>query len=490
MSRLFVDRERELGALEERYASGRAEFVVIYGRRRVGKTALMLKFLEGKRGVYLLARETSEQENLKRFSQKLAERLGDDFLLKNPLRSWDAFFEYLARIRERMIIAIDEFPYLVRASPALPSVLQEYWDEKLSETKLFLIICGSSVSMMEGLLGYRSPMYGRRTAQLRLGPLGFSSLRSFFPRYAAEDLVKVYGILGGNPAYLLEFDDELSVEENLRRRYFRTDSILYQDALFVLREELEDPRNYFAIVEAVARGKTTLGEIVNETGLDRGLVGNLSVLRELDLVRREVPVTESYKSRRGRYRISDFYFNFWFRFVYPNADLIESGSGDALVEIVAEELNEYLGLVFEEVARQFISELDRRGELPLRITKLGSWWYRGEEVDLVALDERGRKALFAEVKWGELSEREVSRLLAELERKAERTGLNGYEKFYGVIAKRASGPKAEGGAARVWDLRDIDACWRHGPAPTAPSSAGATRSADGAFNPRRRKRVK
>jgi len=449
MSKLFVDRVDELKILEERYKSGKAEFVVLYGRRRIGKTALILKFLEDKEGVYLLARETSELENLKRFSQKIAEYFDDFFLLRNPFRSWDAFFEYLTRIDERFVVAIDEFPYLVKANPALPSILQEYWDTKLSDTKIFLIICGSAVSMMEKLLGYKSPIYGRRTAQLRLKPLGFFHIRDFFPKYDWENLIKVYGILGGNPAYLLEFDDRLSIKQNLLR-YFRLDSILYQDALFILREELEDPRNYFAIIEAIAKGRSTLGEIVNETGLDKGLVGKyLSVLRELDVVRREIPITESYKSRKGRYFINDFYFNFWFRFVYPNADLIESGNSDLLLDIVTKDFDSYLGYVFEEVAKQFLVELNKRNLLPFRFLKIGKWWHKGEEIDLVALNKREKKALFVEVKWKDLTS--VKRIIDELERKADLVGLEDYEKHFGVVAKSVK--KKDN---LVFDLRDFD----------------------------------
>lgn len=451
MSKLFVNRIDELEILEERYKSGKAEFIIIYGRRRIGKTALILKFLEDKEGIYLLARETSEIENLKRFSQKIAEYFNDLFLLRNPFRSWDAFFEYLAKIDERIIVAIDEFPYIVKANPALPSILQEYWDTRLSNTKLFLIICGSAVSMMEKLLGYKSPIYGRRTAQLRLKPLGFFQIRDFFPKYDWENLIKVYGVLGGSPAYLLEFDDRLSIEQNLMK-YFRVDSILYQDALFILREELEDPRNYFAIIEAIAKGKSTLGEIVNETGLDRGLVGKfLSVLREIDVVRREIPITESYKSRKGRYHINDFYFNFWFRFVYPNADLIESGNGKLLLDIVMKDFDQYLGYVFEEVAKQFLIELNKRNLLPFKFLKIGKWWHKGEEIDLVALNEREKIALFVEVKWKDLTSKDVKKIINELKKKSELVGLEGYKKYFGVVAKSAK-KKSD----LVFDLRDFN----------------------------------
>ncbi len=455
---MFIDRETEIKLLEERLKRGRAEFVVVYGRRRIGKTALLLEFIKKHGGLYLLARETSEAENLKRFSEKLADYFNDEFLRKNPLQSWDAFFEYLHQksLKDRLIVVIDEFPYLVKGNRVLPSILQEYWDLKLSQGKIFLIICGSSVSMMEKLLGYKSPLYGRRTAQMKLKPLNFFSAKGFFPRYSLEEFVKVYGILGGTPAYLLEFNDEKSVEENLLD-YFRADSFLYGDALFILREELEEPRNYFAIMEAIARGKTTLNEIVNETGLERATVGKyLSVLIDLDLVRREVPITASWKSRKGRYYITDPYFAFWFRYVYPNSDLIETGQGKELVELVMEDFNNHLGWVFEEITKQFLIELNKRKELPFRFTKIGRWWHRGEEIDLVGLNEQEKKALFVEVKWKELSEREAKEVWKDLGRKSELVGLEGWEKFYGIVVKNVKAKeklRAEGWL--VWDLKDF-----------------------------------
>jgi len=345
----------------------------------------------------------------------------------------------------------------VKANPALSSILQEYWDLKLSKSQIFLVICGSSVSMMEKLLGYKSPIYGRRTAQLKVSPLGFFEARAFLPGYSLEEFVRAYGILGGTPAYLLEFDDSKSIKENLRA-YFRPDSFLYGDARFVLMEELDEPRNYFAVMEAVAGGKTTLGEIMNETGLERGTVAKyLSILTDLGFVRREVPVTASRKSRKGRYYIGDPYFAFWFRYVHPNVDLIETGQGDFLVELVMGDLGEYLGWVFEDIAKQFLIELNRTGKLPFKFTKISRWWRKGEEIDLLALNERERKALFIEVKWKDLSERKAKGILKDLERKSRLVGLDDWEKSYGILAKCVEGKeelKNEGWL--VWDLEDFE----------------------------------
>ncbi|USS41610.1 ATP-binding protein [Thermococcus aggregans] len=455
---MFVNRKSELSLLEDRFKSEKAEFIVVYGRRRVGKTALLLEFLRRNEGIYLLARETSEAENLKRFSQRVAEHFGDEFIMKNPFRSWDAFFEYLyQRADERLAVVIDEFPYLVKGNPSLPSILQEYWDLKLSKSKIFLVICGSSMSMMERLLGYKSPIYGRRTAQLKVSPLDFFEARDFLRGYSLENFVKAYGILGGTPAYLLEFNDSKSIEENLLD-YFRPDSFLYGDARFVLMEELEEPRNYFAVMEAIARGKTTLGEIMNETGLERGTVAKyLSVLNDIGFVKREVPITASRKSRKGRYYIGDPYFAFWFRYVHPNADLIEMGQGDILVELVMEDLNEYIGWVFEEIARQFLIKLNKAKKLPFRFMKIGRWWHKGEEIDLITLNERERKALFVEVKWKDLKERESRRVLEDLKRKAKLVGLEGWEKRYGLVGKNVEGKEElRNEGYLVWDIEDFE----------------------------------
>ncbi|MFA4662248.1 ATP-binding protein [Pyrococcus kukulkanii] len=456
---MFVNRENELSALEEGYRSDKAELLIVYGRRRVGKTTLLLEFLRRHGGIYLLARETSEFENLGRFSKRLAEYFKDEFLLLNPFRSWDAFFEYLsARAKERLVVVIDEFPYLVKANPSLPSILQEYWDLKLSKTRIFLIICGSSISMMERLLGYKNPLYGRRTGQMKITSLDFFNARKFLPRYSIEDFVKAYGILGGTPAYLLQFDDRVSIEENLRR-YFRPDSFLYGDAMFIFREEVNEPRNYFAIMEAIARGKNTLGEIMNETGLERAKVGKyLSVLIDLDFVKREIPITKSWKSRKGRYYIKDNYFAFWFRYVSPNADLIESWRGEELVEVVLEDLDNYLGYVFEDVAMQLLKCLNEKNKLPFKFLRIGRWWYRGEEIDIVALNEREKKALFVEVKWKEVNN--AKKILRDLERKADMVGLKGWEKYYGLVGKVVKGKdELKGNGYSVWDLRDFKGCF-------------------------------
>lgn len=410
---MFVDREKELEALEKRYNSGKPEFIVIYGRRRVGKSELIKRFIKDKKGVILLAREEAEKPQLKRFSEIIAKYQNDEFLSKNPIQSWDGFFTYIAKLgKERFIIAMDEFPYLISENKTLPSLLQNHWDSVLYKTNVYLILCGSSISMMEKkVLGHKSPLYGRRTGQLLIPPFNFGDIF----RYINRDFttcVEAYSVFGGTPAYLREYDKDRSVMQNIENSILRWDSYLFKDVEFLLREELTEPRYYFSILAAIGKGNTKSSHIINETGLTKGIVGKyISVLSDLYLVERRVPVTENpLKSRKGLYFLRDNFFNFWFRFVYPNKEEIEDGKQQKLVkELIRPMFNQYVSLIFEDVCRQAISTQD--------YTKVGNWWYKENEIDVVALNERKNKILFGECKWKDNVD--PDRVVSSLRKKAE-----------------------------------------------------------------------
>ncbi|WP_457750892.1 ATP-binding protein [Thermococcus sp.] len=456
----FVDRKRELEFLERAYSSDRAEFLVIYGRRRIGKTELLLHFARNKPHVYFLATEKPYRDNLRELQGLLAEFLGDRLFGKVAFGDIDellmAFGERIGD--ERVTLIIDEFPLLVEHYRPVLSLLQKAWDLKLSETKIMLILCGSSVSAMENeVLAYKSPLYGRRTGQWRLTEIPFFHIGEFLPGYTVEDLVKVWSISGGIPAYLLQFSPEKSFDENVVERVLSKGAFLYEEAEFLLREELREPANYFAILQAIAAGRSRFGEIVNATGLDKSLVSKyLAVLQRLGIVEREVPVTATVKeaSKRGLYSIADNYFAFWFRYVLPNKSYLEAGLAEDVWKRSKEDFNTYMGSVFEKLVRNPEVFFRLTG---FRFTKLGRWWRKGEEIDLLALNERERKALFVEIKWKDLSEREARGILKDLERKAKLVGLEGWEKSYGLVAKSLEGKeelKAKG--YLVWDLGDFE----------------------------------
>jgi AAA+ ATPase superfamily predicted ATPase len=398
----FIDRIEPLAFLNRQYADHRAEFIVIYGKRRVGKTELVKQFFADKPHIYFLADKTSAHDQLKTFSTKIGEFYQDSFVGERGFGKWEQVFAYLKN-KGQFIWIIDEFPYLVEADPAIPSLFQKGWDEYLKDSQVFLILLGSSIGMMETeVLGYRSPLYGRRTGQLILHPMDFADARQFFPRLNFEEALSFYAVCGGVPAYLLEFNPQVDLWTNIRARVLTPATFLYPEPEFILREELREPRNYFAILKALAAGKTKIGELVNETGFPKSkLTKYLSVLTDLKIVEREIPVSEEKpeKSKRGIYQMTDHYFRFWFEFVFPDRSDLESGDLDTVLKKIKQGFPLYLSTVYENVAREFTLTWSRQGNLPFRLNRLGRYWDKDTEIDLVGFGEENDVALFGEAKW-------------------------------------------------------------------------------------------
>ena len=425
MHRRFIGREQELAELEARWRSGRAELFVVYGRRRVGKTELLLQFsrrIHGKT-LYFLATQVTRQEHLRQLTEVLRETFHDPLLESLTFTDWEAVFAYLGKQaqEERLLVILDEFPYLCEAAPELPSVIQRFWDLQGKNSQLFLVLCGSQLGFMEReVLGERSPLYGRRTGQLRLRPFNFREAALFFPGYSPREKLVAYGILGGMPAYLTRFSPERPLRENLLREMLQVQGYLYEEPRFLLRMELRDPKVYASILGAVASGCTKLNEIAQRAGLTVQVASKyLGVLQDLELVEREVPFTARVpqRSKRGRYRLTDHYLNFWFRFVQPHSTMIEAGQGPFVYKrYIVPYLGEYMGQVFEEVARSYLrlyadTEL---GLLP--VSRIGREWGKDFEIDLIAEHADGSWT-FGECKW---SRRPVGmRVLKELQRKTE-----------------------------------------------------------------------
>lgn len=441
----FVDRREELKSLHEKLKGEGFELIVLYGRRRVGKTRLVLEAVKGVPHVYYLA---VEGDNLRHF-RETAERVFPE--VKYSREDWEGTFHTL----KGKVIVIDEFPNLIKEDPKVLSVFQRAIDLDLSNSSSKLILLGSSVGMMtEKVLSYKSPLYGRRTGSMKLKPMSFFALKEFFPNASWEELVEIYGLTDGIPFYITRV--KLPFWEWLEKELSDPVSFFRDEVDFLLRYEFSEISTYKRILEAIALGRTTPKEIRDFTGMRHSdITPYLRNLISVDLVVREVPVTEKPTSKRGRYYLADNFLAFWFRFVYPNLSRIEEGTFD--VTEIKEAYPHYLGWVFEKVARQFLVGMSKAGKLPLRFTKIGRWWRKGEEIDLVALNEREKKALFVEVKWKELGEREAREILKDLERKAGLVGLEDWEKHYGVIAKKVEGKEGireEGFLA--WDLGDFN----------------------------------
>lgn len=417
---MFVNRVSELDLLEKLFASGKAEFFVLYGRRRVGKTELLARFCEGKRSIFFVSDLGSEISLRTGLSGAINTTLFGPNQMNAVYSSWEDLLRALAQAAEteRLVVVLDEFPYLVTAHPPLATILQRVWDQTLKNSQIMLILCGSYVGMMEEtVLGYQAPLYGRRTSQYLLEPLQFKDARLFYPSFDLEDQVRAYAIYGGTPAYLHTLQSQLSLKENILDGILSRGSFLYDEVRFLLQQELREPRNYFAILQAIAAGKTRLNEIKQATGIE-GATAYLDTLQQLHLVERVVPVTETQpqKSRRGIYRLKDHYLRFWFRYVHPNRSQLERGRAQITLENqVMPEIDHFTSLTFEEVCQQFFWQSGLSGKISFVPTHIGNWWNANEEIDLVVLG--GSDAVLVECKWA--SKPVGVDILANLERKAE-----------------------------------------------------------------------
>ncbi|GHT69218.1 ATPase [Spirochaetia bacterium] len=410
---MFFGRDRELAHLEALYKTDEFQFVVMYGRRRVGKTALISEFidLQHKPAIFFSAQEYDAPTALQLFSERVYEYFG----LTNlpPFDNWPRVLEFIARraMTERIILALDEFPYLAAANKSIPSVLQNIIDHHFKHSKIFLILCGSSIGFMErGVLSEKSPLYGRLTSRMEIMPFSYLDSANFFLRYSLTDKVAAYGIMGGIPQYLLRINDSRNLKDNIVAGILSKASALYEEPRNLLKEELRKPMIYNVIIEAVAKGQTRLNDIATKTNIPRDkCLKYIRSLLDLHILMRETPVGEN-AGRRSIYKLTDNFFKFWYAFVFENAELVEQGNGEALYDsIVSPVLSEYLGAyIFEDICKDYLRRINGDSnavgiKLPFLFTGIGRWWgtnpktRREEEIDILAFHKN--EALFCECKW-------------------------------------------------------------------------------------------
>lgn len=398
----FINRKNELESLNRLYSKEGFQFIPIYGRRRVGKTRLIQEFIKDKPAIYYLADSVSEREQLKNLGKEVGEFFRDQILTEAGFKDWYQLFRYLKdKSKDRLILVIDEFPYLINSNPAISSIFQKGIDQYLKETQTFLILMGSSIGMMEKeVLHYKAPLYGRRTASLEIKEMNISALFELFPNKKISDIVKIYSVFGTIPAYLEKIDTKKDIFSNIEDLVLDKSSFLYNEVEFIVREELREPRNYFVILKAIAQGKHKLSEIINETGFEKSMVSRyLDILKSLRYVKKEIPVTEKNpeKSKLGLYRIFDRYFNFWFKFIFPNRRWIEIGRGDVLLNYIKEQFEHHVSSVFEDACIEICEILMQNGLV--KFNHIGKWWTKDSEIDIVALDDETKTVYFGECKW-------------------------------------------------------------------------------------------
>ncbi len=403
---MFIGRERELNTLDNLYESNKFEFTVIYGRRRVGKTALINQFIWDKRAIYFMGVESNEKQNLENFSKSIME-FASGFEAESSFLSFQAALEYVFKLaeKERIILAIDEYPYVARSSKSLASTLQLLIDKYKDISKLMLILCGSSMSYMEDhVLAYKAPLYGRRTAQIKLLPFDFEETCAYFKNLSDEDKAIIYGVVGGTPQYLLQMSDKLSIEDNIKNTYLNPMSFLYEEPTNLLKQEVREPAIYTAIITAIATGSSRMSEISSKVGEDTNVCTNyIKNLINLGIVQKETPYGEK-ASRKSIYSIADNMFRFWYRFVLDNNSIIVRGAADLVYKRIEPQISDYMGKVFEEICKQYLWKLLFSGNCPIEFKSLGRWWgndpHEKAQVEIDIMGEQDKNtALFAECKW-------------------------------------------------------------------------------------------
>jgi AAA+ ATPase superfamily predicted ATPase len=402
---MFIGRDSELAQLESLYASNRAELFILYGRRRVGKTELLRAFCANKPHLFFIATLSSDHDQLAAFSQGVYRLLHTDVPEGFCYPSWEAALSALGELPRRTVVVLDEFTYLIGGNKAIPSTLQKVWDEGLKNSKIFLILCGSYIGMMETeVLGYKAPLYGRRTGSYLLTPLELPTVPFFFPNYSPVQQLEAWAVLGGMPYYLSAFSDREGIFSNIRKHILDVQGLLYSEPRLLLLEELREPRNYFSILRAIAQGSTRLNEIAQKAGVgDSSITARyLDILQQMRLVYRSVPATEGQpeKSKKGIYHISDFFLRFWFRYVHPHQNALDLGMANGILEQrVRPTFEQFVSYAFEEAARSYVTRLARKGELSFLPERIGNWWDQNNEIDVVAISESERALLVGECKW-------------------------------------------------------------------------------------------
>lgn len=363
--------------------------------------------MKDKPALYFLATEESETQNRNQFRQTAATFLGDNLLAASQVKDWSLIFQALVRNTtkdQRLVIVIDEFQYLGKANPAFPSIFQKIWDTLLSKENVMVILCGSLIRMMESqTLNYNSPLYGRRTAQIKMEQIPFRYYGDFFEKRSFRELVTLYSITGGVPKYIELFEDSSDIYEGIRSSILDTSSFLYDEPRFLLQREVNEVGSYYSIIKAIAAGNHKLSSIATVLEVPQSHITKyLKTLSDLDIIQREVPVTESSpeKSKKGLYFIKDNFIDFWFKFIFPNMGYIELGYEEAVIDRLKQNLiDSHTSFIYEDVCREQLWQLSAENRLGVALQKVGRWWNNADEIDVIGLDEAGSAIVFGECKF-------------------------------------------------------------------------------------------
>lgn len=404
---MFIGREKELAILEELYMSSSFEFLVLYGRRRVGKTSLLVEFMKKHKVIFFSAQEKNNALNLQDFSKCVQTYF--DGMSFTSFADWEQAFNYVSQKaqNEKTVLIIDEFPFIASEYPAIKSILQHTIDHVWSKKNIMLVLCGSSISFMENeIMGYKSPLYGRSTMQLELKAFDYLESSLFFPDYSLEDKLLTYGILGGIPCYLASFDNNRPLKWNIARNILRTGAFLQNEPQLLLKMELREPNVYNSIFEAIASGASRLNDISMKIHEESYKCSKyIDTLRNLKLIEKLTPCGESESSKKSLYAIKDNFYSFWYHFVFANKTYYELLGEEASAEQIMQGMSDYMGKIFEQICMQYMLRQARAGLLPFVPKDIGRWWGNNpkkrsqDDMDILCLNYDGTAAIFCECKF-------------------------------------------------------------------------------------------
>ena len=443
----FLGREKEILDLEKEYARD-GGFVVIYGRRRIGKTTLIKQFIKSKTAFYFLATKEVESQSMKRFAGVIARTTGNSVMQKAAFSDWLDLFQAVADYKpnEKKVLVIDEFPYLVKVNDSFPSILQNAWDEILKDSNVMLILCGSLISMMKKhALSYESPLYGRRTAQMRIAPLPFTTVYEN-QKLSFEEAAEQYSITGGVPKYMEFFSDGQPLYEQIKENVLSKNSFLYEEPNFLLTDEVQVPTNYFSIIKVIADGNHKLGTIAGILGLETSaLTPYLKTLSELGFIEKQVPVTEknAEKTRKGLYFISDNFLRFWFRYVYPYKGELEIDNMQISLDELDKDFKEkFVAFAYKDICKEIFARLCSDKAIDFTPSKIGSYWLNDKsgntQIDVMAVDTVNKRLFAGECKYhNQPVDADVYfELVKKVDNSAEiKSAFKGYTVIYGVFSK-------------------------------------------------------
>ena len=443
----FLGREKEILVLEKEYARD-GGFVVIYGRRRIGKTTLIKQFIKSKTAFYFLATKEVESQSMKRFAGVIARTTGNSVLQKAAFSDWLDLFQAVADYKpnEKKVLVIDEFPYLVKVNDSFPSILQNAWDEILKDSNVMLILCGSLISMMKKhALSYESPLYGRRTAQMRIAPLPFTTVYEN-QKLSFEEAAEQYSITGGVPKYMEFFSDGQPLYEQIKENVLSKNGFLYEEPNFLLTDEVQVPTNYFSIIKVIADGNHKLGTIAGILGLETSaLTPYLKTLSELGFIEKQVPVTEknAEKTRKGLYFISDNFLRFWFRYVYPYKGELELDNTQISLDELDKDFKEkFVAFAYKDICKEIFARLCSDKAIEFTPSKIGSYWLNDKsgntQIDVMAVDTVNKRLFAGECKYHNqpIDADVYFELVKKVDNSSEiKSAFKGYTVIYGVFSK-------------------------------------------------------